>query len=797
MWKDSVVPEGQPLCRRAESPPPSGTGSTLAEPVSPHRPTWFGASARTTGMPAVWTGYALLATVLLGYVVSVVVRDPARVSWPLDNCAVAAFELTASVMCIASALVLPGRRILPIAVGSGLAMWSLGDLALAVECRGGGTPPTPSVADVLYMGFYPLMYVAIVIFMRSHVRKVTAAVWLDGAIGGVGTAAACAAFAFPPTLMGMSMGMPVASTATNAAYPTADMVLICMAVGGSALVVGRRQLQWLLFVCGLAVNVVGDVTNLVQSSFGASHLGAVFDRCAWPISILLISGSLWLRPRLSDPTAVSKPNAFAIPTLGAGCALVVLVMGNLRQSNAVALALATGTLMMVAARLVISLREMRALSLERRDQSITDELTGLGNRRRLKMVLDAFFCDPDVATGRDLAFLFLDLDHFKQINDTFGHSAGDKLLRQLGPRLRAGLRGNDLLIRLGGDEFAVVLIDGDADYAREVAQRLTAQMTSPFMLDKVSATISASIGIAHAPRDATDGATLVRCADVAMYRAKAAGVPFASYHRDLDVMGNRLLLSDELAAAIDRHHLVVHYQPQLDLRDGSIAGIEALIRWPHPRLGLVPPLEFLPLAEEAGLMGAVTAYVLGAALRQCATWRADGHPITVSVNISASNLLDPTFPSTVSALLAEHLLPPQVLVLELTETSVIDQAGHCQRAIQDLAALGLVVSIDDFGAGLTSLAYLSGLDVKELKLDRAFIADLTSGQLGRGPDLVRALVELSHALGMRIVGEGIENRQTLELLREMGCDQAQGFFIGRPVPAHELTLRADVFARGR
>jgi diguanylate cyclase (GGDEF)-like protein len=271
---------------------------------------------------------------------------------------------------------------------------------------------------------------------------------------------------------------------------------------------------------------------------------------------------------------------------------------------------------------------MRSLSAERRHQSVTDELTGLGNRRYLFTVLDAFFADYDVtaARPRSIAFLFLDLNHFKEINDTFGHPVGDKLLKQLGPRLSACLREADLPIRLGGDEFVVVLVDGDAGYATAVAQRLTDRLAEPFVLDTVRVHISASIGIALAPTDATDAASLLWCADVAMYRAKLAGTPFAIYQPDLDKSGNRLLLLDELRTAIDERQLVLHYQPQLDLRTGRIVAVESLLRWVHPRLGIVSPLEFLPLAEEAGLMGAITTLVLTDALAQCAAWRNAGNP---------------------------------------------------------------------------------------------------------------------------------------------------------------------------
>jgi len=237
----------------------------------------------------------------------------------------------------------------------------------------------------------------------------------------------------------------------------------------------------------------------------------------------------------------------------------------------------------------------------------------------------------------------------------------------------------------------------------------------------------------------------------------------------------------------------MHYQPQVDLHTGEISGVEALLRWPHPRIGLVPPLDFLPLAEEAGLMPALTAIVLEQALSQCAAWHAAGRPMTVSVNVSVTNLLDPEFINSVTAALARHHLPASSLMLEVTETTIIRDFDRCKLLIAQLRDLGLGVSIDDFGAGFTSLAYLGRLAVSELKLDRTFITGLATGDKQRDLALVRATIDLGHALQMRVVAEGIEDRATLDLLAGVGCDVAQGYFISRPMPAQDLVLPAQRF----
>jgi EAL domain-containing protein (putative c-di-GMP-specific phosphodiesterase class I) len=272
-----------------------------------------------------------------------------------------------------------------------------------------------------------------------------------------------------------------------------------------------------------------------------------------------------------------------------------------------------------------------------------------------------------------------------------------------------------------------------------------------------------------------------------MYRAKLGHASFVLYDQDLDGDESQVRLVDELRAAVEHGTFELHYQPQLDLRSGQVVAVEALLRWPHPRLGLIPPLKFLPLAEEANLMQPLTTLVLDRALAQCAAWRAAGHSLTVSVNISATNLLDDGFTELVQQLLARHDTPAAAIVIEITETSVIAEFERSQAAIERLRALGITVSIDDFGAGYTSLAHLGRLAVGELKLDGSFITGLGDGT-NRDIDLVRATIELGHAMGLRVVAEGIEDGATLDLLREFGCDLAQGYFISRPMPAERLAL---------
>ena len=726
-----------------------------------------------------------LGAVLAVYFVSLLIRGPSQQVNLIDGWGVATFEFVASCLCLWRA-VTSRRKTIPLLLGLGILSWSIGDAVLASESAGGATPAVPSLADLFYLGFYPIVYIALVLLTRKHLYRLGATTWLDGAVAGLGAAALCACFAFNTVLH--SVGGDASAVATDLAYPIGDGLLLILAVGGTAIIPGRKKTQWLLIAGAIALTAVGDTFNLFASSGATSHVGTIFNSIGWPCAILLISIAVWVRPLRKSPMAVGEAPGFLLPGLGAGAGLSILVADTIHPVTPVAVGLATGTLITVGIRLALSVRSLQLLTEKRHRQAITDELTGLGNRRQLFNLLDAFFADyadPETVDRR-LSLLYVDLDHFKEINDSFGHSAGDALLRQLGPQLISRLRASDVLVRVGGDELAVLIWDTDSDYAASVAERLIAELDQPFELDTLSVRVGASIGIASAPFDATDSTGLLRCADLAMYRAKVGPAPYEIYRREVDDDGNRLRLVDELRDAILAGDLDVYYQPQIDLVTGERSAMEALVRWPHPRLGLIPPLDFIPLAEEAGLMQSLTALVLERAVEQCAAWHAGGQPLTVSVNVSATNLLDSGFSGSVMAALARHDVAPASLILEITETTIIRDFDLCKLVIAQLRNLGLGVSIDDFGAGVTSLAYLGSLAASELKLDRSFLSRLATGDTERNVALVRATIALGHKLNMRVVAEGIEDLEALNLLTSIGCDLAQGYYISQPMRAQDL-----------
>jgi diguanylate cyclase (GGDEF)-like protein len=790
--EDDIRPSHFRYARRNES----STSKTAVVPANPHgaeTPTY---SSRVQDLsPYAWTAFGVLGVVVIMYFISLLLRSPTQ-NWTwLDGWVVCAIELSASIICIVRGLDKNPGRVAPLALGLGLLSWSLGDVFLTIESLGGTTPSVPSVADVFYIGFYPLAYVATVQLLRTAMGRLSRPNWLDGIVAGLGAAAICAAFAFHSILH--AAGGSVATAATNLAYPIGDLLLLSLVIGGTVLLSGRSNLPWFLLAIGITLNVIGDTANLFSSStIFATKLGTDLNAVAWPASLILMSMSVWLKPRTLDPLRTQRIAGVTLPSAAAGAGLAILLIGYVHTITWVALWLSATTLVVAGLRLTLSARDLRILTEERHRLAQTDELTGLGNRRYLFHVLETFFGDyaNPWTNSRHLAFLFIDLNRFKEINDSFGHPAGDELLRQLGPRLRRAVPSTGSVFRLGGDELAVVLVDADAAEAQAAADRILLEICEPFILQKMKASVGASIGIALAPSDASDPIGLTWCADTAMYRAKLGNVPCVFYDHEIDGGEQKLNLVEELRVAVDEGNFVLHYQPLLNLHTGEILAVEALIRWPHATLGLVPPLKFLPLAEDAGLMQELTKWVLSTALAQCATWRDSGRTMTMSVNITTTNLLEEGFTELVASLLHQHDLSGNSLVIEITESSIITDFARSKTVIEALKTMGVVVSIDDFGAGFTSLAYLSSLAVGELKLDQAFITGLSAGGKERDLELVRATIQLGHDMELRVVAEGIEDVDTLNLLSDLGCDIAQGYFISRPMPAHKLSFQQESLA---
>ena len=391
------------------------------------------------------------------------------------------------------------------------------------------------------------------------------------------------------------------------------------------------------------------------------------------------------------------------------------------------------------------------------------------------------------AGGGTVAVMIMDLNDFKEVNDSLGHHFGDLLLQQIGDRLQTVLRDGDLVARLGGDEFGVLLPDlRDESTAAHVAERLLEVLEPPLNVDGLAIDATASIGIALYPSHSDDVETLLRRADVAMYAAKEARGAYEIYSSSRDRHSpNRLTLLSQIRPALEKGEFVVHYQPKVDLLTGKVHGVEALIRWQHPERGLVPPDEFIPLVERTVMVRPVTHWVLNEALCQWHNWDLAGMDLSIAVNLSARNLLDVELPVHVAELLDRWAIPPERLVLELTESSLMADSSRSIAVLTRLSKLGLSLSVDDFGTGYSSLMHLKRLPINEIKIDRSFVAHMLTDP--NDAMIVRATVDLGRNLGLTVVAEGVEDAETWSELGAMGCHLAQGYYMTRPLPEREMT----------
>ena len=411
--------------------------------------------------------------------------------------------------------------------------------------------------------------------------------------------------------------------------------------------------------------------------------------------------------------------------------------------------------------------------------ALHDALTGLPNRT---LLADRF--EQALRAGNrnssTTALLLIDLDRFKDVNDTLGHHVGDKLLAQIGPRLAGALRGVDTVARLGGDEFAVLLpaVDGLAG-ALEVAGRLRAALAEAFTVEDVELDIEASIGVVISGAHGSDAQILLQRADIAMYVAKQQKKGVVVYDPENDDHSpERLSLLGQLRRGIERGELFLHYQPKINLKTREVVGVEALVRWQHPERGVIPPNDFIPLAEHTGLIGPLTMSVLNMALAQAKVWADGGHHIPVAVNISARNLSDAEFANKVKRLLAQHALASGLLEVEVTESAVMLEPERAAQVLNQLHAIGVRIAIDDFGVGYTSLAQLKNLPISELKIDKSFILSMHSN--ADDVMIVKSMVDLGHSLNMKVVAEGIETAQSIKTLTDLQCDVGQGYHLCRP-----------------
>jgi diguanylate cyclase (GGDEF)-like protein len=477
---------------------------------------------------------------------------------------------------------------------------------------------------------------------------------------------------------------------------------------------------------------------------------------------------------------------------------------QLRRTESVALAATVGAfgIGMLLVALVLRARRrydhqlaVHAASSER--QARRDALTGLPNRVAFGEQVDSALIDARAAGGRSFGVVLLDLDRFKEVNDTLGHHYGDKLLQLIGPRLREVLSPDDLVARLGGDEFVIMLagdresqLKPDPGFGQEhaylqITERALEALTRPFIVEGLPLVVEASAGLAMFPQDGISAELLLQRADIAMYVAKTMHTRVTRYDGRLDEHNPRKLsLLAELRRAVSQDELVMHYQPAVDLLSGDVMGVEALVRWRHPVEGLLPPEDFIPLAESSGFIHELTRHVLNLSLVQAKKWIDTGSPLSMSVNLSARCLLDSTLPETVQIALERAGVPAGLLTLEITETAIMADPVRAGEVIRRLHNLGVLLSIDDFGTGYTSMSYLRDLPVDELKIDQSFVMRML--RQTKDAVIVHTSIDLARRLGMRAIAEGVEDESTWHALQALDCDAAQGYWFSRPLPADQL-----------
>ncbi|MDM7832312.1 putative bifunctional diguanylate cyclase/phosphodiesterase [Cellulomonas edaphi] len=441
-------------------------------------------------------------------------------------------------------------------------------------------------------------------------------------------------------------------------------------------------------------------------------------------------------------------------------------------------------------------KRLQTTALENARLALLDSLTGLPNRRLLTERMTKTVAEAQ-RDGARLGMVLLDIDRFKDINDSLGHDHGDELLEQVADRLRKALRDEDVVARLGGDEFAILLTDvRSVEDAERLARRVRGLFTPPFQLGEMSLHVETSVGVSCLPDHADDASSLMRTADVAMYSAKHRRTGVATYSPDEDHSSPaRLVLLGDLHRALDPEpgaprELELHYQPKVDLDTGRILGLEALMRWQHPTRGMLLPSVFIPLAEQSGIIHRLTRYALTAAVEQLADWLDEGRSTPVAVNLSAHDVTSGLVVDVIEELLSDLDVPADLLDVEITETALVADPSRVTPVLERLAAVGVRVAIDDFGIGNTSIAQLRDLPVHELKIDRLFVTDLDDGGRESAHVVVQAMVDLAHSFGLRVVAEGVEDEITAATLRRLGVDQAQGYLYSRAVPAADVVALA-------
>ena len=713
---------------------------------------------------------------LVGFVVNELVEPGSNQKTPeILLSALSVFFVLIIVRLLLAIVLHPGRWYSVLLLLGGIAFWALGSISVNAA-RVDGETEFPASGEWLFL----LSYLGLAGYLLRDVDRRPsrpARRWLDIVIICGGTA--CLASLLLVTPIKAASHQEGVSLLLALIYPLADMILALLVLGQSLLQTRIDRVKSWMIGAGFVLLACADSGLALQDSAQTYDFGKL-SVALWGVAFALLVAAA-CRPRQTVLSAAPKAGGTTV-LVGAG--IVAVAVLAIRPDDSLAyytLPPAVITMAAVAVRMVLALRDANRAN-EAFALSETDDLTKLPNRRAVRAWLSQSLVD-----NAPLGLMVLDLDGFKEINDSLGHRAGDTVLVLVAVRMREAVDPDVRVARLGGDEFAIILDSVDEIVLMETAQRVLKELAKPISVDGIEISPAGSIGVTVALPGDEDGSEVLRRADVAMYQAKNAGLGASLYDAQLDGFSRqRLLLAEELRRAITGNQIEVWYQPQIDAATMEVSGLEALVRWRHPEQGVISPVSFLPAARRAGLMGPLSDLVVQQALSDIHDRHLAGLDLRVAINCAPPELLGPTFLPHLYASIAEWDIPPELLVVEVTEDSFLADPQEARVALLGLRDHGVQVSIDDYGTGFSSLTYLRNLPVQELKIDRALIGDLANDDRSRM--IVASTIQLAHALDMRIVAEGVENAADLAALTAMGIDMVQGYHLARPMPSPEINL---------
>ena len=667
-------------------------------------------------------------------------------------------------------------------LGLGILLFDLAEVLRLLSVAGVTTFSTSTTHSAVLVLSYLAIAVAVAIVMQQSYGPRAVSVRLDGLIAGLALAALGSTYWFHQYIE--VSGRPLLAE-LNIFNPILVIVLLVLLIAGLVPSHFRPNRPTVWLVIGLISIGLGDLVE-INKVVTMSHLVDSLATSSRTLGMCSLALAAW--PRVdrrseSRERLISPWGLNLIPVIFGTLSIAILANAVHRTTSKATTFMALGSLVLVILRMVMTQSEVRQLGRSHFVDARTDHVTGLSNRRDFLEGGDSKLASlrPD----EQLATLLIDLDGFKEVNDSLGHAQGDELLKIIGRRFakKIGIRGP--MARTGGDEFACTLVIETESDPIAIANELAKALVDPVSLDGTKVRVSASIGVAIWPQHGTTHAELVRSADVAMYEAKRSRNEVHVYSDDIDTnTKEHLAMINDLRTAIERRRLTLQFQPTRHVLTGSVYGVEALVRWQHPTLGLLQPDDFIPLAERSGLISSLTRAVLDLAIHELARLHRNGHLLQMSVNISQWDLLDPQLPDSISRLLEWFHLPADRLVLEVTESSLTQDPALAKRSIERLRSLGVKISIDDFGVGYSSMSQLLELPVDEIKIDKSFVLALDTDS--RAISLIRSMIEMARALGLTIVAEGIESSRSFDSLSNVGADVIQGNFVAYPLTSAEL-----------